>query len=65
MECTLNFELFRGKHVNIADDCAYRCIELFIPPGKCGQSQMLPKAFKKTNSIAKMIILVDQTAESI
>ena len=40
------------KGFDIADDCASRCIELIIPPGKRGQSQMLLKRVKKTKSIA-------------
>ena len=53
------------KGFNIADGCASRCIELIIPPRKLGQNQMLPEAVKKTNSKAKMRILVEQVIRQL
>ena len=53
-------QLMADKGFNIADGCASRCIELIIPPRERVQIQILPKAVKKTNSIAKMRILVEQ-----
>ena len=53
------------KGFNIEDHWASRCIELIIPLGKRGQSQMLPKTVKKTNSIAKMRILVEQVMRQL
>ena len=58
-------QLMAEKGFNIADDCSSRCIELTIPPGKRGQSQMLPKVVKKTNSIAKVRILVEQVIRQL
>ena len=58
-------QLMADKRFNITDDCASRCIELIIPPRKRGQSQMLPKAVKKTNSIGKMRILVEQVIRQL
>ena len=58
-------QLMADKGFNIADDCASRYIELIIPPGKHGQSQMLPKAVKKTNSITKMRSLVEQVIRQL
>ena len=35
-------------------------IDVHVPPGNRGQSQMLPKDIKKTNGITKLRILVEQ-----
>ena len=53
-------KLMADKGFNIANECAERHVELVIPPGRRGQSQMLSKAVQKTSSIAKMRILVEQ-----
>ena len=54
--CTLMVD----KGFNIEEECTARHIKLLIPPGKRGQSQMLPIAAKKTNEVAKMRISVEQ-----
>lgn len=53
------------KGFNIADECAENFIDLVIPPGKRGQSQMLTKSVQKASSIAKMRILVEQVIREI
>ena len=63
--CYLNLveiysEIMVDKGFNIKEECAARFIDVHVPPGNCGQSQMLPKDIKKTNDIAKSHILVEQ-----
>ena len=53
-------EIMVNKDFNIKEECAARFIDLHVPPGNRGQSQMLPKDIKKTNDIAKLRILVEQ-----
>ena len=53
-------KLMADKGFNIANECAERHVELVIPPGRRGQSQMSSKLVQKTSSIAKMRILVEQ-----
>ncbi|XP_057310232.1 uncharacterized protein LOC130648212 [Hydractinia symbiolongicarpus] len=48
------------KGFNIADECAARCINIIVPPGKRGQSQMTQADVRKTTKIAKLRILVEQ-----
>ncbi|XP_057305232.1 uncharacterized protein LOC130642165 [Hydractinia symbiolongicarpus] len=48
------------KGFNIADECAARCINIIVPPGKRGQSQMSQADVRKTTKIAKLRILVEQ-----
>ena len=59
------YQLMPDKGFNMADDCASRCVELIIPPGKRHRSQMLSKAVKKTNSTAKMKILAEQAIRQL
>ena len=53
------------KGLNVADGCTSRCIEWIIPPMKHDQSQILPKAVKKTDSIAKIRILAEQVIRQL
>ena len=48
------------KGFNLFAECAARRINFIVPPGKCGTSQMTPTEVKKTISIAKLRILVEQ-----
>ena len=48
------------KELNIKKECAACFIDVHVPLGNRGQSQMLPKDIKKTNDIAKLRILVEQ-----
>ena len=58
-------KLMADKGFNIADECATNQIDLVIPPGKRGQSQMLSNSVQKTSSIAKMRIIVEQVIREI
>ena len=53
-------EIMVDKGFNIMEECAARFINVHVPPGKRGQSQMMPKEIKKTNDVAKLRILVEQ-----
>ena len=53
-------EIMVDKGFNIKEECAAHFIDVHVPPGNYGQSQMLPKDIKKTNDIAKSGILVEQ-----
>ena len=53
-------DIMVDKGFNIKEECAARFIDVHVPPGNRGQSQMLPKDIKKTNDIAKSHILVEQ-----
>ena len=49
------------KGLNIKEECCgAHFIDVHVPPGNHGQSQMLPKDIKKINDIAKLCILVEQ-----
>ena len=52
--------LMVDKGFNISDECAARNINLIIPPGRRGNSQMLTKDVKTTGKVAKLRILVEQ-----
>lgn len=52
--------LMADKGFNIKDECTSRHIELVVPPGRRGQSQMTTREINKTSYIAKMRILVEQ-----
>lgn len=58
-------QLMADKGFNIMSECEARRINLVIPPGKRGQSQMLPKAVRKTSEIARMRILVEQVIRQL
>ena len=51
-------EIMVDKGFNIKEECAARFMDVHVPPGNRGESQMLPKDIKKTNDIAKLRILV-------
>ena len=57
--------LMADKGFGITEECAARRIMLIIPPGRRGQSQMLTRDVQKTNSIAKMRILVEQVIRQL
>ena len=52
--------IMADKGFNLFDECAARCIHFTVPPGKRGASQMTPAEVKKTSSVAKVRILVEQ-----
>ena len=58
-------QLMADKGFNILAECNARSIELIIPPGKRGTSQMLTKDVQKTSEIAKMRILVEQVIRQL
>ena len=49
-------EVMVDEGFNIKEECAARFIDVHVPPGNRGQSQMLPKNIKKTNDIAKLLV---------
>ena len=53
-------EIMVDKGFNIIEECAARFINVHVPPGKRGQSQMLAKDLRKTTDVAKLHILVEQ-----
>ena len=53
-------EIMVDKGFNILNECAARRIDVIVPPGKRGSSQMMPAEITKTNKIAKTRILVEQ-----
>ena len=53
------------KGFNIKDECAARLVNLHVPPGKRGQSQMSVAATNKTSRIARLRILVEQVIRRI
>ena len=53
------------KGLNIADDCAARCIHFIVPPGKRGTTQMTPSDVNKTSSIVKVHLLVGQVTRRL
>ena len=53
-------EIMVDKGFNIVEECAARFINVLVPPGKRGQSQMLTSDVRKTQQIAKLRILVEQ-----
>ena len=53
-------EIMVDKGFNIIEECAARFINVHVPPGKRGQSQMLAKDLRKTTDVAKLRILVEQ-----
>ena len=52
--------IMADKGFNIVDDCAARCIHFIVPPGRRDATQMTPANVKKTYSMAKVRILVEQ-----
>lgn len=44
------------KKFTFTDYCETESIELIIPPGKIGESWMLPQSIKRTDATAKMRI---------
>jgi len=57
--------LMTDKGFSIIDECTARRINLLIPPGKRGKSQMTPTELAKTNKIAKMRIIVEQVIRQL
>ena len=53
-------EIMVDKGFNIIEEANSRFINVHVPPGKRGQSQMLTKDVLKTNKVAKLRILVEQ-----
>jgi hypothetical protein len=53
------------KGFRIAEECAARQIQLIIPPGKRGHSQMNQKQVVDTKEIARLRILVEQVIRRI
>ena len=53
------------KGFNISNECIARRIELIVPPGKRGKSQMSKQELKKTKYIAKMRIIVEQVIRQL
>ena len=47
------------------EECAARHINLIVPPGRRGQSQMASQQVNKTSYIAKMRIIVDQVIRQL
>ena len=52
--------IMADRGFNLFAECAARRINFIVPPGKRGTSQMTPTEVKKTSSIAKLRILVEQ-----
>ena len=52
--------IMADKGFNLFAECAARRINFIVPSGKRGTSQMTPTEVKKTSSIAKLRILVEQ-----
>ena len=48
------------KGFNIKEECTARFIDVHVPPGNRGHSQMLAKDIKKTNDIGKFRVSVEQ-----
>ena len=57
--------LMADKGFDITNECLARHINLVIPPGRRGQSQMLSADIIRTSSIAKMRILVEQVIRQL
>ncbi|XP_045162255.2 uncharacterized protein LOC123527064 [Mercenaria mercenaria] len=55
-----NCMIMADKGFNLSDECADRCITLYVPPGKRGHSQMTSAAVGKTKRIANRRILIEQ-----
>ena len=57
--------IMADKGFNISNECIARRIELIVPPGKRGKSQMSKEELKKTKFIAKMRIIVEQVIRQL
>ena len=53
------------KGFNIQAECMEHNISLFVPPGKRGSYQMVPKETEKTKRVANLRILVEQVIRQI
>ena len=62
---TEHSKIMPDKGYNLANECPERQVELVIPPGRRGQSQMSSKSVQKTSSIAKMRIRSEQVINEI
>ena len=57
--------IMADKGFNIQNECAARCLTLYVPPEKSGQAQMPSHKVRKTKKVAHLRIIVEQVIRRI